>query len=500
MNIDATLQHVSQLISDSIYRLKPIIIKLAVLNHKPSKQIELSDLAMLDIMNILPTCDGLQLKNQRENKSIDEPNNSQPEQSNIDVIWLGEEATIKTRDIDILYTLKSLIVDLQTQLEQLSTAAPKNLASSTVTLYRGARIRSNELEQLKVNVGSFISLNTFTSTSRERDIALTYAEAYSSTDNDSDVYPIIYEINCSVGIHSAVFADVEQYGTNLNEKEVLFGFSTVFEITSVESKDDIWTVNLCNTNKHTQLVDHYLDVAKHEMKESSSELLFGRLLLYLGEYKRAGTYVKEIAPILLGEDKYESLARFCFDIGRRYYLNGEIDFALNTYYSTLKYSTNHTLVVCTLYTIANVYFERNDYERALNYYEKILESEKSLYDCDSLPSAVYTAIELIAQNCDRQLDYHDEMRRMHSANGVTPLAAAHAREERQCIEVKLGDLSQRLPYAQKCKLEHQVAEEKCARIERNLERQMKDLIRRREALQLQEEDILEGSFSVRSTN
>ncbi|CAF0824598.1 unnamed protein product [Rotaria sordida] len=108
--------------------------------------------------------------------------------------------------------------------------------------------------------------------------------------------------------------------------------------------------------------------------------------------------------------------------------------------------------------------------------------------------------ELIAQNCDRQLDYHDEMRRMHSANGVTPLAAAHAREERQCIEVKLGDLSQRLPYAQKCKLEHQVAEEKCARIERNLERQMKDLIRRREALQLQEEDILEGSFSVQSTN
>ncbi|CAF4218287.1 unnamed protein product, partial [Rotaria sordida] len=43
-------------------------------------------------LSILPTCDGLQLKDQRENKSIDEPNNSQPEQSNIDVIWLGEEA------------------------------------------------------------------------------------------------------------------------------------------------------------------------------------------------------------------------------------------------------------------------------------------------------------------------------------------------------------------------------------------------------------------------
>ncbi|CAF3464074.1 unnamed protein product [Rotaria sp. Silwood1] len=108
--------------------------------------------------------------------------------------------------------------------------------------------------------------------------------------------------------------------------------------------------------------------------------------------------------------------------------------------------------------------------------------------------------ELIAQNCDRQLDYHDKMRRIYSANGVTPLIAVHAREERQCVEVKLDDLSQRLSYAQKCKLEHQVAVEKCARMEQNLERQMKDLIRRREALQQEEEDILEGCSSVQSTN
>jgi hypothetical protein len=38
------------------------------------------------------TCDGLQLKDQRHNKWIDEPDNSDVDHSNIGVIWLGEKS------------------------------------------------------------------------------------------------------------------------------------------------------------------------------------------------------------------------------------------------------------------------------------------------------------------------------------------------------------------------------------------------------------------------
>ncbi|CAF2710623.1 unnamed protein product [Rotaria sp. Silwood2] len=131
MSIEATLQHISQLISNLTYRLKPIITKLTVSDDKSSKQVELSAFAMLDIvqyfnkktgptkipevgyntdevncvphydpglfsLSILSTCDGLQLKDQRENKWIDGPDNSQIDQSNIGVIWLGEAASILT--------------------------------------------------------------------------------------------------------------------------------------------------------------------------------------------------------------------------------------------------------------------------------------------------------------------------------------------------------------------------------------------------------------------
>ncbi|CAF2139774.1 unnamed protein product [Rotaria magnacalcarata] len=131
MNIKATLQHVSQIIGDLTYRLKPIIMKLAVSEDIPIKQVELSAVAMLDIvhyfnknvgptqvpaigystdevncvphydpglfsLSILSTCDGLQLQDRHENKWTDGPNNSQIGQSNIGVIWLGEAASILT--------------------------------------------------------------------------------------------------------------------------------------------------------------------------------------------------------------------------------------------------------------------------------------------------------------------------------------------------------------------------------------------------------------------
>lgn len=133
MSLRATLQHVSQLICDLTYRLKPIIMKLAVSDATTTKKVELSSFAMLDTvhyfnkkvgptpvpevgfdtnevncvphydpglfsLSILSTCDGLQLKDQGLNKWIDGPNNLRADQSNIGVVWLGEAASILTNN------------------------------------------------------------------------------------------------------------------------------------------------------------------------------------------------------------------------------------------------------------------------------------------------------------------------------------------------------------------------------------------------------------------
>ena len=130
-NINATLQHLSQLISDLTYRLKPIIVKLTSSSHHASKEVALSDRAMLDIvhyfnrrigsirrpevgydtsevncvlhydpglfsLSILSTCEGLQLRDQRTDTWIDGPVNSQTNKSDIGVLWLGEAASILT--------------------------------------------------------------------------------------------------------------------------------------------------------------------------------------------------------------------------------------------------------------------------------------------------------------------------------------------------------------------------------------------------------------------
>lgn len=132
-NLNATLQHLSQLMSDLTSRIKPIIINAAGADRRATKRADISEQCMLDIahyfntnrgptsvpevghdtsevncvphydpglfsLSILSTCEGLQLKDQRTNQWIDGPNNSQVDQSNIGAIWLGEAASILTEN------------------------------------------------------------------------------------------------------------------------------------------------------------------------------------------------------------------------------------------------------------------------------------------------------------------------------------------------------------------------------------------------------------------
>ncbi|CAF4808217.1 unnamed protein product, partial [Rotaria sp. Silwood2] len=49
-------------------------------------------------LSILSTCEGLQLQDQLQDKWIDGPNNSEIDQHSIGVIWLGEAASILTKN------------------------------------------------------------------------------------------------------------------------------------------------------------------------------------------------------------------------------------------------------------------------------------------------------------------------------------------------------------------------------------------------------------------
>ncbi|CAF4560881.1 unnamed protein product [Didymodactylos carnosus] len=83
----------------------------------------------------------------------------------------------RTENIDIIFKFRFFIIDLNKQLYAMHNNYLELLRTyfNKLTVYRGQAIPTEELERLKYNIGGFISMNTFLSTTTDREIALIYA-------------------------------------------------------------------------------------------------------------------------------------------------------------------------------------------------------------------------------------------------------------------------------------------------------------------------------------
>jgi hypothetical protein len=69
---------------------------------------------------------------------------------------------LRTEDIDILFLFRFFIRDIYEQLKE-------NKCSSAVRVYRGQRLSKGEVNSLQNSIDDFISINSFFSTSTDRD-------------------------------------------------------------------------------------------------------------------------------------------------------------------------------------------------------------------------------------------------------------------------------------------------------------------------------------------
>ena len=71
---------------------------------------------------------------------------------------------LRVQNIDLIYLFRFFIRDIQKQLE-------KNKCTSTIRVYRGQLMSKDEIEILKNSIGEFISINSFFSTSLNRQLS-----------------------------------------------------------------------------------------------------------------------------------------------------------------------------------------------------------------------------------------------------------------------------------------------------------------------------------------
>ncbi|CAF4972432.1 unnamed protein product [Rotaria socialis] len=152
-------------------------------------------------------------------------------------------------------------------------------------------ISSNELETLRQSCDQFISINSFFSTSIDKEQALSFLNSCDVGDN---IEPVLFEIDANPAlVTSKPFADVSPYSEFTDESEVLFMLGSIFRLQNVKRSSDgrVWIVRmtLCSDDEHD--LKKVLIYMKQQLGSGETDLeTFGKLLWEMGKLDLAEKY------------------------------------------------------------------------------------------------------------------------------------------------------------------------------------------------------------------
>ena len=318
----------------------------------------------------------------------------------------------RTENIDQIFKFRFFIVDLFRQLKQLHRPF-------TGTLWRGQTLSSTELQRLRNNVGNLVSINTFFSTTRSSDSAVSFSQ-------EGNVLPPLESVLFQIEVNEKIsdtpaFADISALSSMSQEEEILFTMNTVFRLVAVESLDTLSVVSLVLTDASEQRLKGLLGQLQKEMDEENIPplLMLGEFLWKMGDFDRANRYYK----IMLRElpSDHELIGKVNNNIGLIAFEKGDFPLAIQFFNEALRlqeptetldlaetYSNvallhdteestdqalelnlkalhirlrllphDHQLVALTYNNIGLVYFHRHEFDKSLQYYEKAREIEHS---------------------------------------------------------------------------------------------------------------------------
>lgn len=163
-------------------------------------------------------------------------------------------SALRAQNVDILCLFSFFIRDLQKQLAHTYSSLVETHRNDVFKVYRGMRISSSELNQLRHNADALVTTTSYMSTSKIREVATLFATK-SVVEN---LEPVLFEITIDLStVGKACFADVSAFSCFPEEEEVLFNFGSVFRIHSVDYDVGlgIWLVSMSVAS-----TKEYLDV------------------------------------------------------------------------------------------------------------------------------------------------------------------------------------------------------------------------------------------------
>ena len=275
---------------------------------------------------------------------------------------------LRVQNVEVLFLFRFVIADIYQQLKEKQCQSP-------VRVYRGQVMCDEEFSQLRQSIGELISINSFFSTSADRQKAVRFSNRSYISDG---LHRILFEIDADPNVvTSKPFASIcglSRYG---NECEVLFMIGSVFRLKEILREEDnqIWVIRmeLCGDAEHElkQLFDHMKKSYGCGDKEINHRSL-GDVLRNMGKYdlaeKMYHRLLNELSPT------NPALAGLYKSLGLVAKEKGELDCSLQWLNASLEIKMrtdphNH-IYIGNLYNWIGVIYERKgDNDTALDYYK-----------------------------------------------------------------------------------------------------------------------------------
>ncbi|CAF1236402.1 unnamed protein product, partial [Didymodactylos carnosus] len=212
---------------------------------------------------------------------------------------------LRTQDIDVLVAFRFFITDLYNQLQELHQ---KQNRDTIRRVYRGQLMSKYELDQMKSINGQYLSLNSFLSTTLNREVAVEFITTAPVTD---DLIGVLFEIDIDPKIKNIKpYANISFNSFFQTEAEVLFMLGSIFKNRSITQKGGITIIKLQLASENNSELKQLSDYMKSNLEKERNLYSLGHVLIGMGEYaKGSKCFKRQLSGI---ENKNSGEAGLCY--------------------------------------------------------------------------------------------------------------------------------------------------------------------------------------------
>jgi tetratricopeptide (TPR) repeat protein len=194
---------------------------------------------------------------------------------------------LRIQDFDLLFVLRFFITDLSEQLTDEYERYLREIPTrDIIRVYRGQIISVEELKLIQSNIGQFISMNSFLSTSLLRRTALSFINTI-EINNEFD--RILFEIDIDPHEKTKAYSNIDRLSYFKCEDELLIMLGALFRIQSInqDKKRNLWIANLTLANEDDFYLKETFAHLKEKIGDETNLHSIGKILTEMGEYQQA---------------------------------------------------------------------------------------------------------------------------------------------------------------------------------------------------------------------